>query len=96
MTAKLSTALMTFVDKEAVEFVINKKLPILRYNFKGLDWKNEEFEYTGFFAPAQLRAITAVGWPECATVENCTKLLGIWNKSNTRGKYTLLDAEVME
>lgn len=93
---QIDTTLMSDDDKDAINFAVHRKVKIPRYEFRGVDHQGQPYSYTLFFKPAQFRAITIVGYPECATVANCAHLVDIWNRCNPRGVYSLIDPAVIE
>lgn len=80
---KLQLALMDPADREAIEHAQRRNFVFPSYSCTTKDHKGDDFYYEELFSPVQFRAITAVPFPECATMMNCQYLLYIWNKSST-------------
>jgi hypothetical protein len=83
------TTFMSDEDKEAVAYAKRIGFVFPRYRCSSTDHKGEPYVREDYFTPAQFRAITAESFPECATVTNCQRLIGIWNRAGV-GRYEFL------
>lgn len=79
----LQLAFMEPQEREDIERAKARGFVFSTYHCSTKDYKGNDYEYEALFSPAQFRAITAVPFPECATMKNCRHLLHIWNKAST-------------